>query len=106
VYENEGIQSAHDKALFIEEHGQIGAYLLAHLADNYEEAQTAMEDCYQGEYKSLADYAQELTEGCTEIPQHLAYYIDYERMGHDMDLSGEIYTITTAHDEVHIFSNC
>jgi hypothetical protein len=53
----------------------------------------------------LADYAEELTEGTTEIPQHLAYYIDYEKMGREMELSGDIYTITTAHDEVHIFWN-
>jgi len=28
---------------------------------------------------------------------------DYERMGRDMDLSGDIYTIETAYDEVHVF---
>ena len=51
----------------------------------------------------MADYAEELTESTTETPQHLAFYIDYEKMGRDMELSGDIYTITTAHDKVPIF---
>ena len=62
-----------------------------------------MEESYSGCYKSLADYAEELTDGTTEIPEHLQYYIDYERMGRDMELGGDIYTIETAYDEVHIF---
>jgi len=44
-----------------------------------------------------------LTEGTAQIPENLAYYIDYERMGRDMDLSGDIYTIEAACDEVHVF---
>jgi len=32
---------------------------------------------YSGCYKSLADYAEEITEGTGEIPDHLANYIDY-----------------------------
>jgi len=43
-----------------------------------------------------------LTEG-TEIPQYLQFYIDYEKMGRDMELSGDVFTIETAHDEVHVF---
>jgi antirestriction protein len=106
VYEHEGLESVHDKALFIEEYGQIGAYLLAHLADNYDEARNDMEDIYCDDYNSIEDYARELTTSSTEIPEHLESYIDYERMGKDMEMSGDIYTITTAHDEVHIFGAC
>lgn len=56
-----------------------------------------------GGYSSLADYAQELTEQTTEIPQHLQHYIDYERMARDMQMGGDVFTIEIAHDEVHIF---
>jgi len=41
-------------------------------------------------YKSLADYAEELTEGTVQIPENFVYYIDYERMGRDMEMSGDI----------------
>ena len=32
-------------------------------------------------------------------------YIDYERMGRDMEMNGDIYAIETTYDEVHIFYN-
>ncbi len=48
---------------------------------------------------------QELTEGTSEIPKDLEFYIDYERMGRDMEYSGDVFTIETAHDEVHVFWN-
>lgn len=105
LYEYEDIESAHEKAVFIEEHGELGARLLAHMGDNFEEAKDALEDNYHGCFESLADYAREFTEDTSQIPEHLQYYIDYERMGRDWDMSGDIFTITTTHDEVHIFSN-
>ena len=65
----------------------------------------AAEESYSGCYKSLADYAEELTEETTEIPEHLRFYIDYEKMGRDMEMSGDVYTIETGYEEVHIFWN-
>lgn len=59
-----------------------------------------------GEHSSLADYVQELTEGSTAIPQPLRYYIDYQAMARDAELSGELFGITTAHDVVHVFAGC
>lgn len=46
-----------------------------------------------------------LTEGTSEIPEHLARYIDYSAMAHDMEISGDIFTIETGFEEVHIFWN-
>ncbi len=70
-----------------------------------EDARKAIEDNYCGCYKSLADYAEELSEETTQIPESLAYYIDYERMERDMELGGDVDTIETGYDEVHIFWN-
>ena len=103
--EYEGIQSAHELACFIDEHGKLAGKVLDNFGGDLEDAKKAIEENYAGCYSSLADYAEELTEGTTDIPESLAYYIDYERMGRDMELSGDIYTIETAHDEVHIFYN-
>jgi antirestriction protein len=58
---------------------------------------------YNGCYSSLADYAEELTTKTSEVPEHLAFYIDYERMVRDMELGGDIFTIETGYQEVHIF---
>lgn len=101
--EYEGIQSAHDLAVFIEEHGELAGEILNNFGGDLEDAQKAIEENYAGCYSSLADYAQELTEDTAQIPENLAYYMDYERMGRDMELSGDIYTIQTAYDEVHVF---
>ena len=53
---------------------------------------------------TAADYAQELIEETTEIPESLRYYIDYEAIARDMGYNGEIVEIdreviiTNAHE--------
>lgn len=100
--EYEGLESAHDLACFIEEHGEVAAELLNHFCD-LEEAKKSMEENYRGVYRSVADFAQELTEETGDIPKHLEFYIDYTRMAYDMEVSGDIFTIEMNHEEVHIF---
>jgi antirestriction protein len=104
VSEYSGFEELHDVASFIEEYPEIGGELLDHFSD-IEEARKAAEESYAGSYKSLADFAEGLTEDTSKIPEHLQYYIDYERMGRDMELGGDVYTIETGYEEVHIFWN-
>ncbi|CAA0121076.1 Uncharacterised protein [Halioglobus japonicus] len=101
--EYESIARVHELAGFLAEHPELGSELLDHFSGDLDDAKRALDEGYAGEYTSLADYAEELTESTSDIPEHLAYYIDYERMGRDMGFSGDIYTIETAHDEVHVF---
>ena len=100
----EGFAEVHAYATFIQEHGRLGAELIAYTGD-IEHARAMMSDGYAGCFESLADFAEELTEDTTTIPQHLTGYIDYERMADDMEGTGDIFTIRTAHDEVHVFWN-
>ena len=104
ISEWEGFEQVHAYADFIEEHGQLGADVYSYYGD-LEEAIEALTDRYAGCYKSIGDYAEELTSHTTQIPDNLAYYIDYERMARDMEMSGDFITIETAYDEVHIFWN-
>ena len=104
VGEYDGLESVHEFACFIEEHGKLGAELLSYFSE-ISEARTAIEENYAGCHKSLAEFAQELSEDTAQIPESLQYYIDYERMGADMEMSGDIFTIETAHDELHVFWN-
>lgn len=88
---------------FIGEHGSLGAKLYTHFGDRLEEAKAAFED-YAGEFKSAADFAEDITRECgAEIPKSLEYYIDWEALARDMEMSGEILAIRTGFDEVHIF---
>ncbi|QSR22075.1 antirestriction protein ArdA [Hyphomonas sp. KY3] len=92
-----------DLADFIEEHGELGAKVLAHFGDDLTEARAAFEE-YAGEYLSAADFAEQLHEDTgTEIPESLRYYIDWQALVRDMALNGEIMVFQTGFDEVHIF---
>lgn len=102
--EYEGIQSAHDIACFIDEHGEVAAELIGVLGD-LEQAEKAMEEGYAGCYKSVADFAEELTEDSVQIPESLARYFDYSAMAYDMEVGGDIFTIDMGFEEVHIFWN-
>ena len=88
---------------FIAEHGELGGKVLRHFGDDLAEARAAFED-YAGEYRSGADFAEQLHEDTgTEIPESLQYYIDWEALARDMALNGEIMVFQTGFDEVHIF---
>lgn len=90
-------------AEFIAQHGELGGKLLEHFGQDLDEARAAFED-YAGEHSSLADFAAELTQECgTAIPDSLAPYIDYDAMGRDMELGGDVFTVETGFEEVHIF---
>lgn len=103
IGEYENIESVHAIACFIEEHEAIGGDLLNYFNGDIEEATKAMEEQYCGCFEAKADFIQDLTEQTTKIPEHIQFYIDYERMGRDMELNCEIFTIETAYQEVHIF---
>ena len=88
---------------FIAEHGRLGAKVYGYFGNDLDEARAAFED-YAGEYRSSADFAEELTrESGTEIPASLEYYIDWQALARDMALNGEILVFQTGFDEVHIF---
>ena len=48
-------------------------------------------------------FSEEVTENTNDIPESLRFYIDYDRMARDMELSGDIFTIETGFEEVHVF---
>ena len=87
---------------YIRERGALGAQVLNYYGGNIEDAKARFDE-YAGEYDSLADYAEELTEQTGEtIPQRLAPYIDYKAMAHDYEQSGDFLTFEVS-GSVHIF---
>jgi len=88
---------------FIADHGELGGKVLSHVGDDLAEARAAFDE-YAGEYRSAADFVEELYEETgAQIPESLRYYIDWEALARDMALNGEIIAIQTAFDKVHIF---
>jgi len=102
VSEWESFESVAEMAEFIEEHETLGGKLIEHYGGELKDAKTALEH-YHGQYESVEDYARGFTEDISTIPENLAFYIDYARMGRDWEMSGDIFTIETAFDEIHIF---
>ena len=83
---------------FLGEHGQLGAKVYGYFGNDLDEARAAFDE-YAGEYRSAADFAEELTrDSGTEIPPSLEYYIDWQALARDMAL-----VFQTGFDEVHIF---
>lgn len=99
-----GLDRANELALFIVDYGNLGAALLDHYSGDLAEAREAMADRYLGAYASLADYMEELTEETTKIPPALLHYIDYNAMARDAELNGDLFTIATRWDAVHVFA--
>lgn len=102
--ENESLSTVHDLALFIKEHGELGAKLIGYLGD-LECAQNALESNYHGSYDSELSYAIDLFDDCYihDVPKNIRYYIDYEAFCRDLFMS-DFYSISVDGD-VHVFSN-
>ena len=95
-------QNVVELADYIRERGELGAQVLNYYGGNIEDAKARFEE-YAGEYDSLADYAEELTEQSgIEISESLAPYIDYKAMAHDYEQSGDFLTFRVC-GNIHIF---
>jgi antirestriction protein len=103
ISEYEGITEVVEYAEFIAEHGELGGSLYSHYGD-IESAQKAITDHYHGSYKSLTDFAEELTAETTQIPDSIRFYIDYEAMARDLEIN-DVVAIETGFEQVHVFWN-
>lgn len=101
----EGFEQVHMYAQFVDGYGELGAKMLDHCASDVTMAKTMMDEHYAGCYVNVADFAEEQITDVTEILGYLQYYIDYELLARDMEVGGDIFTIETAHDEVHVFGS-
>ena len=103
VREYQSIESVAELAAFIAEYGELGTKLVNHYS-TLDEAIEAISDRYAGEYRCLADFAQEMMESSTEIPDSLRYYIDWESMARDMEIN-DVLTIQLGVHRVCVFWN-
>jgi antirestriction protein len=76
---------------------------------DYIEWDTLAEDfaeSYAGEFEDLADYAYRLADDCGELPEGpYANYIDWEAVGRDYRLGGDVWTHEVGYKSMHIFRN-
>ena len=88
--EYENLETISQIAENIVERGElfIEAYKYTNSVD---ETIEMLNDRFIGYYDSVVDYAEETIDIST-VPQHLQYYIDFESLARDIELSGEINT--------------
>lgn len=104
--EYSGLERVSELASFVCEHGALGAALMEHHGGDLDEAREDLENRHLGAYASLAEYIQEVTEETVTIPHRLRHYIDWQAMARDAELGGDLHTVTTGHDVVHVFAGC
>jgi antirestriction protein len=98
------IETLSQVANLIEEHGPLFAALVSHFGGvrYLDEAISAMEESYQGEYDDLADWAERFA-GDTGAPiENYRNYIDWGRVADDAEMGGDIFTVEID-GKVHIF---
>jgi antirestriction protein len=106
ISEYTGIETVAKLAAFITEHRALGGAVLEYYNNDLEEASEALTERYLGQYTSLADYVQDMTEDSMTIPASLQYYIDWQAMARDAEINDDLFTISTAYNEVHVFAGC
>jgi antirestriction protein len=92
-------------AKLIEEHGEMFAEVVSHFGgtDYLDEAERAMQEGYQGTYRSLTDWAEQHAEDTgIDCGEPWRGYIDFERWANDAEMGGDIFTIDVP-DGVAVF---
>ncbi|BCA96086.1 antirestriction protein [Legionella antarctica] len=103
IHEYESICNIVEYASFIQEHGELGLALLCDYS--IDDAQTMLEDHYQGCYDSEVDFARQLFDDCYthQIPDSLICYFDFEDFARDLFISD--YCSVKVEGQTYIFSS-
>lgn len=107
--ESESIRQLSEAAALIEEHGPLAGDLMGYFggASGIDDARTYLEDHYCGVFDSLTDYAYQFiqecyAEGLERMGDFLSGYLDYQAIGRDFEMSGNIITFVRDGD-LHVF---
>jgi len=103
ISEYESIEDVARYARLIEEHGEaFGAYA-GHIGGDYATEEGFLE-AFQGEWDSEEAFAENLAEETMEIPEHLRFYMDYEKFARDLFM-GDYFSVDGSGSKVFIFSS-
>jgi antirestriction protein len=102
--EFEDLETVSKVANLIQEHGPVFAALVDHYGGTQylDDAIRAMEEGYQGEYDDVADWAERFAEDTGASMENYQSYIDWERVGRDAELGGDIIALEVD-GKVHVF---
>jgi antirestriction protein len=104
--EHPDIDTVAEMAAALDEHGEAFEFWYANDSRNSVDVDSFRDD-YQGCYDSLADYAEQFVTDCyslRDVPDFIKTHIDYEGIGRDFELGGDIWT-ERGSEGVHVFRN-
>ena len=99
--EYESIEKVAEMAAMIEEHGEAWAKFAEYEGVEYATLER-FEEAYAGEWSSEEDFAQDLASETMEIPQHLEFYIDYDKLARDLFIN-DYYSAEGESCKVYVF---
>ena len=99
--ENESIEKVAEMAAMIAEHGEAWAKFAEYEGIEYATLER-FEEAYAGEWLSEEEFAEELASETMEIPEHLAFYIDYEKLARDMFIN-DYFSADSENSKVFVF---
>ncbi len=100
--EYEDITEVAEMAALIEKHGEAWARYVDHVGmDNA--TGDGFKEAYHGQWDSEEDFAENLAEETMKIPEHLQYYIDYEKLARDLFID-EYFSAEGEGCKVYVFS--
>lgn len=100
--EYESIKDVAQYAQLIEEHGEAWALYAEYVGTDYA-TKEAFEEAYQGEWDSEEDFAENLASEIMDIPEHLQFYIDYEKFARDLFIN-DYFSAQGESYKIHVFS--
>lgn len=105
--EYESVETVAAVAGLIAEHGEVFAGLLSHFGGDLDDARRWIEDGARGCWRSLREFAEEFvgdtySHEIKRLPEFIQYAIDYDQIGRDMEMGGDIFTIELD-GMIHVF---
>ncbi len=83
ISEYESIESVANYAQLIMEHGAAYAAYAGYIGTEYA-TEEGFEEAYQGEWESEEAFAEHIADETMDIPEHLQFYLDYEKFARDL----------------------
>ena len=99
---NEDLESVNHKALFVQEHGELGALVLAKNNSDIEVAEKILEDDHFKEVTSLKQHAKDYVDDLG-VPSFVAARIDFDDLGEALLLELGLYEIEVSSNEIHLY---
>ena len=102
IAEYEDIAKVAEMAALIREHGEAWARYAEHVGMDYA-TEEGFKEAYQGQWDSEEAFAENLAEETMNIPEHLQYYIDYEKLARDLFIN-DYFSAEGEGYKVYVFS--